>query len=204
MTKKSLILIIACMIILIFLSIYYYNHINSGIIETIYPDSSEWRVKAKNKGGLIITNASNSIYDTINHTNQTTLKKVAIRPAPEKPIQIFEFKNSDNDPFQNLMNDKIIDSNDLLDITDDNNDILNKSIYKLQLASYKSEKDAINELNQIKQRSLKILDQSSIKIIQNKYQNKIFFTIISGDYPISKAKILCKKLHLAQQECVLY
>ena len=81
-----------------------------------------------------------------------------------------------------------------------------KSNYKIQLGSMKSESLAITEGERIKRKHAKILGNSTItqkKVQQEK--GKFFYVILAGDYPtLSKAKATCKKLAARQQSCMIY
>jgi fructoselysine-6-P-deglycase FrlB-like protein len=145
-----------------------------------------------------------------------------MRPDPEKPIDIFASNLiSHNDPFENLSDDstKIGASNSknsdltIVSPTDKYTNIdkdkvarqkTNNTLYRLQLASFKSEKESLKELARIKQQFVKTFDISNVRISRESYNNKFFYTIVSGGYTISQAKALCRKLNNMQQTCILY
>ncbi|WP_253307973.1 MULTISPECIES: SPOR domain-containing protein [unclassified Rickettsia] len=77
--------------------------------------------------------------------------------------------------------------------------------YKVQLASVKSEAEAIAEGERIKKKFIKILKNADITTKKVKYDDgKFFYLVLAGDYKsLAQAKAICKKLSYQQQSCVL-
>ncbi|MFY9589788.1 SPOR domain-containing protein [Rickettsia endosymbiont of Halotydeus destructor] len=77
--------------------------------------------------------------------------------------------------------------------------------YKIQLASVKSEAEAIEEGERIKKKFIKILKNADITTKKVKYDDgKFFYLVLAGDYEsLSQAKAVCKKLSYQHQSCVL-
>lgn len=77
--------------------------------------------------------------------------------------------------------------------------------YKLHLSSSWSEKEAKEEWQKIQMRHLKYLGkmQGIIKKVKAK-NDKIIYLVMAGSYPsLSQAKLVCKKLHLSKQNCIV-
>ncbi|MCC8369652.1 MAG: SPOR domain-containing protein [Rickettsia endosymbiont of Oxypoda opaca] len=77
--------------------------------------------------------------------------------------------------------------------------------YKIQLASVKSEAEAVEEGERIKKKFIKILKNANITTKKVKYDDgKFFYLVLAGDYKsLAQAKAICKKLSYQQQSCVL-
>ncbi len=80
-----------------------------------------------------------------------------------------------------------------------------KNGYQIQLASVRSELDAIQEGERIKKKYPKILNDDIIKIKKIKSsKGSFFYLVIAGSYDnINQAKAVCKKLSSNQQDCVI-
>jgi septal ring-binding cell division protein DamX len=77
--------------------------------------------------------------------------------------------------------------------------------YKIQLASVKSESDAIKEGERIKAKNIKILNKSNITFRKvEDAKGNFFYLVLAGDYKsLSQAKSICKKLSNRQQNCIV-
>lgn len=97
---------------------------------------------------------------------------------------------------------KVSNGNKLRKITDTNNDILG---YKIQLSQARSEPEAIKEWKKIEAKNSKILQGSSLITKKVEGKNKrIFYLVIAGTYPsLNHAKLVCKKLQLQKQNCIV-
>jgi len=77
--------------------------------------------------------------------------------------------------------------------------------YKIQLSSAWSEKEAQNEWKKIQARHVKYLKNAELVIKKVKANNdKIIYLIMAGHYSsVAQAKLICKKLTQAKQNCIV-
>jgi hypothetical protein len=61
----------------------------------IYPDPSETKIKPLERGGIVIPNSDNIVYDTLN--NQQFSKKIILLPEPEQAIKLNNSQSQDNE-----------------------------------------------------------------------------------------------------------
>lgn len=81
----------------------------------------------------------------------------------------------------------------------------NKSYYRLQLASVRTEASAIQELNRLQKIYPKQLGSLTHKVDKVTLENKgVFYRLLIGQFPsFSKAKALCKKMNHTNQSCII-
>ena len=79
------------------------------------------------------------------------------------------------------------------------------SSYKIQLSSAWSEKEAKIEWKKIQLRHAKYLKNKKLVIKKVRItNNKIIYLIMAGNYPsLNQAKLVCKKLTLSKQNCIV-
>ena len=106
----------------------------------------------------------------------------------------------------------IINGLKIIQIDDQNNKLQKLNMhsdkdfgYKLHLSSAWSEKEAKNEWQKIKARHAKYLDKTELTIKKVTASNgKIIYLVMAGNYSsLDKAKLICKKLHLSNQNCIV-
>ncbi|WP_342278991.1 SPOR domain-containing protein [Candidatus Tisiphia endosymbiont of Myopa tessellatipennis] len=96
MTNRTLLLLIIFSIISGLTYLVYTNYSrNSGQVVTIYPDPSPTKIKPQDSGGIVIPNANNIIYESLQQ--KKTNKPVILQPEPEKPLNIAKQKLAESD-----------------------------------------------------------------------------------------------------------
>ncbi|WP_375331511.1 SPOR domain-containing protein [Candidatus Tisiphia endosymbiont of Oplodontha viridula] len=96
MTNRTLLLLIIFSIISGITYLVYTNYSrNSGQVVTIYPDPSPTKIKPQDSGGIVIPNANNIIYESLQQ--KKTNKPVILQPEPEKPLNIAKQKLAESD-----------------------------------------------------------------------------------------------------------
>lgn len=77
--------------------------------------------------------------------------------------------------------------------------------YKIQLSSAWSEKEAKAEWNKIQLRHIKYLKNTKLIVKKVKINNnRIIYLIMAGNYSsLNQAKLVCKKLVLSKQNCIV-
>ncbi|WP_341754862.1 SPOR domain-containing protein [Candidatus Tisiphia endosymbiont of Dioctria rufipes] len=96
MTNRTLLLLIILSIISGITYLVYTNYSqNSGQVVTIYPDPSPTKIKPQDSGGIVIPNANNIIYESLQQ--KKTNKPVILQPEPEKPLNIAKQKLAESD-----------------------------------------------------------------------------------------------------------
>lgn len=77
--------------------------------------------------------------------------------------------------------------------------------YRIQLGAVKSEPQAVAEWTRIKKKNPKIFANKTMILKKISYDNgKFFYLILEGNYSnINQAKVTCKKLLSAEQNCIV-
>lgn len=128
----------------------------------------------------------------------------------DEVLDVFELGTDDNKPGSGS---NISQGLNIVQINANDNSILETSrplrskdsYYKIQLGAVKSEATGIIEWERIKKKNPKIFSNSTMTLKKVPYDNgKFFHVILEGKYNnINQAKIICKKLSNAGQNCIV-
>lgn len=180
----------------------------SGSSELVISPSSE--VVAEDlDGGVTQQKASNLVSNDQEAGAESAITDVAM---PE--IVLTEQESVNEEVVSSVGGDAepIINGLKIIQIDDQNNKLQKLNMhsdkdfgYKLHLSSAWSEKEAKNEWQKIKARHAKYLDKTELTIKKVTASNgKIIYLVMAGNYSsLDKAKLICKKLHLSNQNCIV-
>ncbi|WP_341761875.1 SPOR domain-containing protein [Candidatus Tisiphia endosymbiont of Thecophora atra] len=162
MTNRTLLLLIIFSIISGITYLVYTNYSrNSGQVVTIYPDPSPTKIKPQDSGGIVIPNANNIIYESLQQ--KKTNKPVILQPEPEKPLNIAKQKLAESD--------EELDSIDTILFSIVETDQAKYEKHKLSKDEEETEtilpniikNDLVQKENLIEQKSVPIVQQSNNK-----------------------------------------
>ncbi|MDC0864917.1 SPOR domain-containing protein [Rickettsiaceae bacterium] len=233
MNKKKILLLIFFLFIFIGIAFVYLYHSGSKEIVTLSQKNTDIKRKPKDPGGLTMPNSDSLIYDNLRKNNSsnynvriisTSEEPIKLERKNHMPaefldsidkilLNIEQYANSSNLDLSN--NNSDIDDKSKLQITYNSGErYTNKasnsratseeSGYKIQLAVAYSAEEIEPRWKVIKSKH-KILADSNLITKKVKGKNeRIFYLIMAGNYPsLSQAKIICRKLSSAKQNCII-
>lgn len=199
-----------CIIIsVLYLFLLYYGNTNNEII-TIYPDKSPAKIKPVERGGIVVANANNIIYENFQSNKKPSAPSI-LQPEPEKPFNIIINKDRDGevtDPIDAILSG-IIEKEPNQDATDisvfDSQDIILPNIIKPEIIKSEASQELTKtnesialgnlepkeELAQIKQTPASKLGLNIVKIPKkndNTYQEKSY-NKYQGFYRVQLASV---------------
>jgi len=177
----------------LYLFLLYYGNTNYEIV-TIYPDKSPTKIKPVERGGIIVANSNNIIYENFQSNKKPSTSSI-LQPEPEKPLNIIANKARDGevtDPIDAILSG-IIEKESNQGTTDisvfDSQDIILPNIIKPEIIKTEASQELTEtnefitsgdsepkeELTQIKQETASKLGLNIVKIPKkndNSYQEK--------------------------------
>lgn len=203
---------------------------SKGEIPLIKASTDPIKIKPVDSDGIKIANTDKLVYNNLLNRNFNELPKVErILPLPEKPLEINEIvkkeKIEEKTQINPILEDDVVKDTPLLPIENNkridikklpetvrskiNNHqiekISSKKKYKIQLASFKNEREALNQWKKIKHNYSILLSKFEPIIEPKEILGKgRYYRLYLGQFNSeSDARILCKKLIKQNQDCLI-
>ncbi len=226
MTKNRLYLFLITAVILSIAGYFWYEQILANREPPLLKASElPTRVKPQDPGGSI-ANDNNPIYDQLKNPHQH-VKAVTLVPEPEEPMTIGQPNAASSDDIigaivsdivenakepaesQELQEAPNVKSLKIVTIADDRHaravEKKSKSAYYIQIASTRTKAQAEKEWVRISKTHTKLLANISHKCEKYTTDNKaLLYMLLAGPLnSAAHAKLLCKKLVNARQNCII-